>query len=245
MRVSSAAPVTRPGPLSTGVPLVGLAMCLLALLAGAAGPSRAQPSATVTLDAGPARSASAPARPSPAANGHSRAARSPTSPPWSELTPQQQQALAPLAAIWPTISEAQKRKWLVISHSYAGLPAPEQAKLHSRMTEWVALSPQQRIQARLNFAESKQLSADDKKAKWQEYQALPPEEKRKLAAGAASVAKPPTTAAAVKPVPAQKLATVPRTGDAKPPRIAAAPNQVDHNTLLPQPVPPAPPAPSN
>jgi hypothetical protein len=114
------------------------------------------------------------------------------------------------------------------------------------MTDWVALSPQQRIQARLNFAESKQLSPDDKKAKWEEYQALPPEQKRKLAAGAASAAKPPATAAAVKPVPAQKLATVPRGGDAKPPRIAAAPNQVDHNTLLPQPVPPTtPPAPSN
>ena len=64
----------------------------------------------------------------------------------------------------------------------------EQAKLHSRMTEWAALSPQQRTQARLNFAETKQLSPDDKKAKWEAYQALPPEEKRKLAAGAA---KPP------------------------------------------------------
>jgi hypothetical protein len=113
------------------------------------------------------------------------------------------------------------------------------------MTEWVALSPQQRIQARLNFAESKQLSPDDKKAKWEEYQALPPEEKRKLAAGAASAAKPPATAAAVKPVAPRKLATVPHAGDAKPPRIAAAPNQVDHNTLLPQQVPPPAPAPAN
>ena len=77
------------------------------------------------------------------------------------------------------------------------MPGAEQDKLHSRMTEWAALSPQQRTQARLNFAETKQLSPDDKKAKWEAYQALPPEEKRKLAAGAA---KPPPTAAAVKPV---------------------------------------------
>ncbi|MFC5497358.1 DUF3106 domain-containing protein [Caenimonas terrae] len=211
----------------------------------AAGPGHAQgplpADGTGAMGAGPARSASA-ARPSSAAL---RSARSPTSPLWTELTPPQQQALAPLATIWPTISEAQKRKWLVISQRYARLPQSEQAKLYSRMTEWVALSPQQRIQARLNFAESKQLSADDKKAKWEEYKALPPEEKRKLAAGAASAAKPPATAAAVKPVPSQKLAIVPRTGDAKPPRIAAAPNQVDHNTLLPQPVPPAQPAASN
>jgi hypothetical protein len=223
----------------------GVALFLMAALA--AGLSQAQapaPTATASMGAGPARSASAAVRPSSASSA-ARVAKSPTSPLWSELTPPQQQALAPLAATWPTISEAQKRKWVVISQSYPRLPAPEQAKLHSRMTDWVALSPQQRIQARLNFAESKQLSPDDKKAKWEEYQALPAEEKRKLAAGAASAAKPPATAAAVKPVPSQKLATVPRPGDAKPPRIAAAPNQVDHNTLLPQAVPPAIPASSN
>lgn len=195
------------------------------------------------MGAGPAKAASAASRQASAASA-SRAPRSPTRPHWSELTAPQQQALAPLAAVWPAISEAQKRKWLVISQSFAALPAPEQGKLHSRMTEWVALSPAQRTQARLNFAETKQLSPDDKKAKWEAYQALPSEEKRKLAAGAASAAKSPATAAAVKPVPSQKLATVPRVGDSKPPRIAAAPNQVDHNTLLPQ-VPAATPAPSN
>lgn len=246
MRVRSAAPVPRPEPRSTGVLLVGLAFCLIAGLSAAQMPSPSQPvGVTATMGAGPAKAASGAARPSSAASSAARAAKSPTSPLWSELTAQQQQALGPLAATWPTISEAQKRKWVVISKSYGRLPPAEQEKLHSRMTEWVALSPQQRTQARLNFAESKQLSADDKKAKWEEYQALPPEQKRKLAAGAASAAKPPATAAAVKPVPAQKIATVPRIGDGKPPRIAAAPNQVDHNTLLPQPVPPASPARSN
>ena len=62
---------------------------------------------------------------------------------------------------------------------------------------------------------------------------MPPEEKHKLAAGAA---KPPQTAAAVKPVPADKLATVPQRKPMvkKAPRIAAGANQVDQNTLLPQ-----------
>lgn len=246
MRFYLATPVPRPEPVLTGVSLAGVAFCLVGMLA--AGPSHAQtttPAAiATTMGAGPAKTASAAARVSSSASAP-RAARSPTSPQWAELTQQQQQALGPLAAAWPTISEAQKRKWLVISKSYGRLPPPEQIKLHSRMTEWVALSPQQRIDARLSFAESNQLSADDKKAKWEEYQALPAEEKRKLAAGAASAVKPPATAAAVKPVPAQKMATVPRGGDTRPPRIAAAPNQVDHNTLLPQPVPPATAPPSN
>ena len=177
----------------------------------------------------------------PKANG-----KSPTKPLWGELTPAQQQALAPLVATWDTVSEAQKRKWLALSQNYPKMSGAEQAKLQSRMTEWAALSPQQRTQARLNFGETQQLSPDDKRAKWEAYQALSPEEKRKLAAGAA---KPPATAAAVKPVAPAKLATVPKAAarkqEAKTPRIAAAPNQVDHNTLLPQPAPASAPAPLN
>lgn len=169
----------------------------------------------------------------PAPNAKSNGKQS-TKPSWSELTPAQQQALAPLAAKWDTVSETQKRKWLALSQNFPKLSADEKTKLHSRMTEWVALSPQQRTQARLSFGETKQLSPDDKKAKWEAYQALPPEEKSKLAAGAA---KPPATAAAIKPIAPEKLAVVPKPKPKqqnKNPRIAAAPNQVDHNTLLPQ-----------
>ena len=192
---------------------------------------------------------SAPALKAPVVRGNIPAAKpngkQVTKPLWSELNPAQQQALAPLSAKWDTVSEAQKRKWLALSQNYPKMSAAEQAKLHSRMTEWAALSPQQRTQARLNFGETQQISADDKRAKWEAYQALPPEEKRKLAAG---VAKPPATAAAVKPVAPEKLATVPQLKprqENKTPRIAAAPNQVDHNTLLPQQAPAHSPAPVN
>lgn len=239
MRVPFATPVRTPEQLSTGVLFIAVAICALAALT-ASGPGRAQTvDGTVLMGA-----ASAGGRPAPA-GGASRAAKSPTSPLWSELTPPQQQALGPLSTAWPAISEAQKRKWLVISGSYARLSAPEQEKLHSRMTEWVALSPQQRNQARMNFAESKQLSSDDKKAKWEAYQALPADEKRKLAAGAASAAKPPVTAAAVKPVPARKLATVVPAGETKGPHVAAAPNAVPRTPAQPQGQAATPPTTSN
>lgn len=188
-----------------------------------------------------ARPASSKAATAPKANG-----KPATKPLWTELNPPQQKALAPLAAKWDGVSEAQKRKWIALSENFPRMSPEEQAKLHSRMSEWVALSPQQRTQARLNFGETKQLSADDKKAKWEAYQALPAEEKRKLAAGAA--AKPPPTAVAVKPVTKEKLAEIPKPKprqDAKTPRIAAAPNQVDRNTLLPQQAPAPAPAPAN
>ena len=131
-------------------------------------------------------------------------------PSWADLTPMQQQALKPLAVSWNTISEAQKRKWLEISKNYPTLLPIDQTTLHSRMNEWVALSPQQRAEARLNFAKTKELSTqltpEEKKAKWQTYQALSPEEKQKLASKATP--RPVGAALAVKPVAPQKLTVV-------------------------------------
>ena len=120
----------------------------------------------------------------------------------------QQQSLRPLAANWNGLSDAQKRKWLEVSKGYPNLSAADQAVMRSRMAEWVAMSPQQRAAARLNFGKAKELSnqltADEKKEKWQTYQALSPEEKAKLASKAAP--KPAGAATAVKPVAPQKLA---------------------------------------
>lgn len=156
-----------------------------------------------------------PAKPVPAARKHVAAATTPAKPVvsrpvWAELTVQQQQALRPLSSDWDTISEAQKRKWLEISRSYPSLTPEEQNTLHSRMIGWVGLSAQQRAQARLNFARtkelSKQLTPEERKAKWQTYQALSAEEKRILAAKARP--KPTGAATAVRPVAPQKLAVI-------------------------------------
>ncbi len=137
-------------------------------------------------------------------------AKVPSRPAWSELTPQQQQALAPLASNWNTVSVAQKHKWLEISKNYGSLNPEEQAVLNSRMHEWVLLSPRERAQARLNFGKTKELSRqltpEEKNAKWQAYQALSPEEKRKLAAKASP--EPKGAATAIKPVAPQKLVKI-------------------------------------
>ena len=129
---------------------------------------------------------------------------------WALLTPAQQLALQPLAKSWASLSNGQKRKWLEISLNYPSLSADDKAKMHSRMTDWAALSPRARAEARLNFAStqelSKQLSTQEKQAKWQAYQALSSEEKRKLAE---SGVRPPVGAALpARPVPEKKLATL-------------------------------------
>jgi hypothetical protein len=164
----------------------------------------------------------------------------PGRPLWMDLTEAQQQALAPLAQLWPTMNEPHKRKWLAISQNFGQLSSEEQATVQGRMREWAALSPQQRSAARLNYADAKQLLQDDKKAKWEAYQALSPEAKQKLAAQ--QPIQPVLGAApAVKPVPAAKLATPPSANSNKAlPRIAT--DQAAPATLLPTPVTSAAPA---
>lgn len=152
---------------------------------------------------------------------------------WSELSAAQREALAPLSTHWDALSASQKRKWIALSKNYAELSVSEQALLHARMGDWVKLSPQQRRTARLNFAETKRLSAGEKHEKWEAYQALSPDARHKLTESAPAAAS--GAAVAVRPVPAQKLANVPTAASnaATRPKLAA-PNQINPHTLLPE-----------
>ena len=153
-----------------------------------------------------------------------------TKPDWHELSAAQKQALSPLSQLWPSMTQAHKRKWLALSQNFAQLSDTDKNTLQGRMREWAALSAQQRAQARLNFADAQQLPLDERRTKWEAYQALSAEEKQKLAAQ-----KPPAkvgAALAAKPVAADKLATPPAASNNKAlPRIAS--DQAARATLLP------------
>lgn len=142
------------------------------------------------------------------------------------------------------MSESQKRKWLVISRNQGKLSPEERAVQHSRMTEWASLSRQQREQARFNFDEVKQVPAAERKAKWEAYQALSDDEKRRLADSAAK--RPQGAAGTIRPVPAQKLAPVPaaRVAGRPGPRIELAPVAPVTPVKQPQAESPAPVAPA-
>jgi hypothetical protein len=178
---------------------------------GSAAPATLLAVIAVALAMAVASAAAQPGRQAPAAAAAPAAktpSNAPSKPTWHELTPRQQRALEPLAASWDELTEPHKRKWLAISRDYATLSPKEQEMMHSRMTEWSKLSNQQREQARLNFAAVKQLPLDERKAKWEAYQALSPEEKSKLAERAATVHSP-GAAAGVRPSSVQKFAPVP------------------------------------
>ena len=166
----------------------------------------------------------------------------PSGPGWAELSTAQKLALYPLAERWATMSEVQKRRWLALAQTFASLPKDEQDKLHSRMTDWASLSAQQRSQARLNYAVTKRLAPDDKRAQWEAYQALSEEEKKLLAARAAP--RPSGAATALRPVSPKKLARVPAATAAQgtTPNLPKIPPVADTHPrpALPVPQPPTP-----
>ncbi len=104
---------------------------------------------------------------------------------WSNLKPAQQAALKPLEREWPGIDARRKQKWLELATRFPKLTAPEQARVQERMTEWAKLTPRERGEARLHFQEAKQLPEQDRRARWNAYQTLSPEQKQQLAARAA------------------------------------------------------------
>lgn len=153
-----------------------------------------------------------------------------TGPTWAELSPLQQEVLRPLQLLWPEMEENRKRKWLAIAKTFPSLSPQAQATAQERMREWAALTPVQRSQARLNFAQSQQLSADEKLAKWDAYRSLDDEAKQSLVNRKPDL--PKGAATSPKPIAPEKLTTTPspKEGQKKAPKIETA--EVDPRTLL-------------
>jgi hypothetical protein len=62
------------------------------------------------------------------------------------------------------------------------------------MTEWARMTPEERGRARLQFQEARQISPQERQARWDAYLALPAEERRALAESAKTVPKASRTA---------------------------------------------------
>ena len=107
-----------------------------------------------------------------------------SAPNWGELPRDQQVALSPLQKAWPELTDGQRRKWIAVVRNFSKLSVPDQEKIQDRMEDWAALKPAQRELARDNFASSKLAPTASKAGSWEEYQALPQEERDRLAAQA-------------------------------------------------------------
>jgi hypothetical protein len=105
---------------------------------------------------------------------------------WKELSPPQQVALDPLKGEWDVMEGVRKQKWLEIANRYSSMKPDEQQRVQARMRSWIKMTPEERRVVRENYTLSKTLDKGQKSAKWEQYQQLPEEEKRKLAADAAA-----------------------------------------------------------
>lgn len=112
-------------------------------------------------------------------------------PSWRSLDAQQRAVLQPLERDWSGIDASRKQKWLEIAARYPKMPPGERQRVSERMHAWANMTPAERGQARLNYQEARQVKPQDRQARWEAYQALSPEEKRRLATRAAPVPPKP------------------------------------------------------
>ena len=100
---------------------------------------------------------------------------------WENLSPTQQQILAPLESDWDYMLPDSRKKWIHVSNIYPKMSAQDQERLQSRMASWSSLSQKDRRIARENYLSSLKFPAEKKAEAWSAYQKLSDEQKKKLA----------------------------------------------------------------
>ena len=96
-------------------------------------------------------------------------------PDWSQLTPEQQQILAPLASDWNKFDNKRRKKWLLTAKRYPKMKPEQQQRLQTQMRDWAELTPEQRRIARENFKKLAKQPPEKRevvKQKWRERQTL-------------------------------------------------------------------------
>lgn len=96
-------------------------------------------------------------------------------PEWAQLTPEQQQILAPLAGDWNKLEDRPRKKWLLTAKRYPKMKPEQQQRLQTQMRDWAKLTPEQRSIARENYKKLSKQPPEKRevvKKKWQENQQL-------------------------------------------------------------------------
>lgn len=104
-------------------------------------------------------------------------------PQWAELPPETRAILAPLANDWGQLEAWRREKWVEIAQRYPKLTSTEQARVQERMRAWAALTPAQRKTARERYQTLQAATPAQREALkrlWNEYGALPEEDKRRF-----------------------------------------------------------------
>src|SRR5665647_208998 len=125
-------------------------------------------------------------------------------PDWSQLTPEQQQILAPLAGDWNNLDERPRKKWLLTAKRYPKMKPEQQQRLQAQMRHWAELTPEQRRIARENYKKLAKQPPEKRevvKQKWQEHQKLKQAVSKEAPPATSAPAAPATAPAAPPPPP--------------------------------------------
>lgn len=141
--------------------------------------------------------------------------------PWSSLTPAQQTALKPIEREWSSIEPNRKAKWLDVANRMPKMPSEERARVQTRMEDWAKMTPRERGQVRMNYREAQQVPAQERKARWEAYKALPPDEQKQLAARAIPPGRKNTPSEQAAAAEDRKANLVPNSSYAPRPRAVA------------------------
>ena len=136
-------------------------------------------------------------------------------PDWSQLTPEQQQILTPLAGDWNNWDDRRRKKWLLTAKRYPKMKPEQQQRLQTQMKDRAKLTPEQRAIARENYKKLAKQPPEKREAvkqKWQEHQ-------QKQAP--AKSAPPPPAAPGAPPSPAASTAPLSPAAPSAPPSPAA------------------------
>lgn len=88
---------------------------------------------------------------------------------WSQLSPADQQVLAPLGQEWDHLPGIQRKRLLGVAKHYPGMTQKEQQRVQLRIKDWAKLTPAQRDLARKKYQKMKQLPPEKRqelKQKW-------------------------------------------------------------------------------
>lgn len=83
---------------------------------------------------------------------------------WTQLSPIQQQALAPLAHEWNALPAKRQQHYLALAKKYTTLPPEKQAAFIERLAKWNSLTPEQRHKAREKFTHFNNVPVEKKEA---------------------------------------------------------------------------------
>ena len=106
-----------------------------------------------------------------------------TAVPWSQLSNDQRDLLAPLKSQWDRLPPRRQQRLAVHAQDWAQLPPARRQMIGERLQHWAQMSPQQRQAAARGAHAFRKLPDADRQRlmeTYQRFQALPPEQQRAL-----------------------------------------------------------------